>query len=335
MTALTPLWRNALEDHVEVLAWSPDSRELLAGSLAGDAVVLDATTGATNVKLAGHTFGVLSGAWRPDGALLATGGHDGQVRISDGTGSEIAAVALDGWVSRCAWSPGRRPPCRRCRAPAPPPRQRRRAPLVRRARLHRHRSGLDAQRSPRRRHLLRRYRLGRADGRAQPSARLRLEGIPALPRRLPHRPVGGRRLAGRHRAHLAALVGRRPLDVRLPGQGRTPRLRRRRPLDGQRRDITIWPFAGKGPKGTRPARAEERDRHVTTLEWDPRRTRLASGSADGTLILWPAPRRKGQTVRPLEVLEADTGVARAAWSPDGSRLAVAHADGAVQVLVVS
>ncbi len=56
MTIGPPAWRAALDDHVEALAWSPDGTRLAAGSLAGDAVLLDAA-GDVTAKLASHPIG--------------------------------------------------------------------------------------------------------------------------------------------------------------------------------------------------------------------------------------------------------------------------------------
>ena len=38
-------------------------------------------TGERVATLGGHVGGVFALAWRPDGKTLATGGHDGQVRL--------------------------------------------------------------------------------------------------------------------------------------------------------------------------------------------------------------------------------------------------------------
>lgn len=333
MTALNELWRNALADHVEVLTWSPDGRELLAGSLSGDGVVLDATTGAANAKLAGHTFGVLSGAWRPDGAVLATGGHDGLLRLTDRSGVETAVVALDGWVSRLAWSPDG-------------------TSLAAAAGRRLHLLGSDGERRWIAEHAStvtavawapNGRRVGAAcyggiawyEPASGPTAARAFDWKGSL-LSLAVSPTGRWAAAGSQDAtvHIWRLWSGDDLSmsgypakvdhVAFAPDGRWM-------ANACLGDITIWPFAGKGPEGTRPARAEGHDRHVTTLEWQPGGTRLASGSADGAVIIWPAPRRKTQTLRPLAGLDADAGVARVAWSPDGSRLAVAHADGGIQV----
>lgn len=67
---------------ISALRFSPDGSLLAVGSTAGGEVRLYKTdTGERVATLGGHVGGVFALAWRPDGKTLATGGHDGQVRL--------------------------------------------------------------------------------------------------------------------------------------------------------------------------------------------------------------------------------------------------------------
>jgi hypothetical protein len=42
-------------------------------------------------------------------------------------------------------------------------------------------------------------------------------------------------------------------------------------------DLAVWDFAGRGPSGTRPARGEGHDRHITALAWESGGDRMVTG----------------------------------------------------------
>src|SRR4029453_8022923 len=73
------------DDIVNRVAWSPDGRLLVSGSLNGWVNVWDARTGTLIVPLPAHKKFVGSLAFSPDGRFLATGGEDDTVKLGDST----------------------------------------------------------------------------------------------------------------------------------------------------------------------------------------------------------------------------------------------------------
>jgi WD40 repeat protein len=100
-----PVWRVPLTDHVAALAVDPGGELVAAGSLGGDAVVLEARGGAVVAQLAEHPLGVLSLDWSPGGRRLAAGGQDGRVTLWERSGRTVESIELPGWVVSVAWSP--------------------------------------------------------------------------------------------------------------------------------------------------------------------------------------------------------------------------------------
>lgn len=98
-------WRYDLDDHVAAVAGSRDRSAVAVGSLGGDAVVLDATTGEVIDALPDHPGGVLALAWSPDSSLLAVGGQDGEVTLWERSTERRRRLRLDGWVGACSFSP--------------------------------------------------------------------------------------------------------------------------------------------------------------------------------------------------------------------------------------
>ncbi|MGW1404965.1 nSTAND1 domain-containing NTPase [Streptomyces sp. NPDC002403] len=99
----TPAGLNAvLEDRVWSVGWSPHNRIAFA---TNDGLLRIADeAGTTLVELRGE---VIEGcAWSPRGDRVATGGHDGAVRVREAdTGAELTALTgHQDWVGRVAWS---------------------------------------------------------------------------------------------------------------------------------------------------------------------------------------------------------------------------------------
>lgn len=75
---------NSMDGHtanVTALAFSPDGKLLVSGSVDNSVRVWDVETAAQKAKLDGHTDKVNSVAFSPDGTMIASGGDDSKVKI--------------------------------------------------------------------------------------------------------------------------------------------------------------------------------------------------------------------------------------------------------------
>lgn len=333
-----PTWQVHLGDYAAALALSPDGRRVAAGSLAGDAVIIDVATGDAD-KLTDHPFGVSCASWSPDGTRLATAGHDGVIHLYDADAQSVGCVDVDGWVAALAWSPDSQVLAAAAK---------RALTLIDRDGQTVHRYGdvsstitavawaTNGKRvgvtsyggitwydpdtlpndTPSRTHLWKGSLLSLA---IAPNGRWACAGaqdasihlwrlwsgddlsMSGYPSKIEY-------LAFRHDSHwmASACLG----------------------------EITFWDFSGRGPKGTRPASGEAHDRHITALTWQPAANVLASGCADGRIALWPSPRKPGQQLTPSATTVDGSGISALVWHPAGSSLVASRADGTIEHRVI-
>ncbi len=84
-------------------------------------------------------------------------------------------------------------------------------------------------------------------------------------------------------------------------------------------------MSGKGPAGTVPKQLRGHARKVTMLAWQRRGGRLASGDADGNVMVWEPARTNGS----LWGSKPGDAISALAWSPDERAVAIGSADGGV------
>jgi WD40 repeat protein len=329
-----PSWSITLDDHISALDVTPDGRHLLAGSLAGDLAIVDVTTGVVDTKLPSHPLGVLDASWSSDGSRWAAGGQDGILRLGDRTGATQAEHSLGGWVEHVAWSPkgtlaassGRTltvvdgsGDVHRCEPVSSTISAVAWAGNGTRVGVASY-GGLtwfDTDRLPS----------------PAPSRRHEFKGSPLA---LVLSPTGKWACAGYQDSSIHLWPLWSGDDLSMSGYPAKLEHLAFRP-DGRwmasacLAEITWWSFAGKGPKGTRPAVGNAHDARISWLGWQPGGEILASGGLDGRLVLWPSPTSVNDDVEPLHVVDADSEVAMAAWLPSGDGLVVGRRDGSVEL----
>lgn len=308
------LWHVELDDYVEALELDPVGDRLVAGSLAGDAVLLDAVSGERIAALRAHTGGlggVSAVAWSASGDVVATGGHDGVVQLYDRAGRHLAAHDLGGWVAALEWSPvdgWLAAAVGRTLVLLPDPGVPGRSP---------HRFDPVASTITDVAWATNGKRIGvTAYGGVtwyDPDAVPSTEPVRTYPWKgsllsLAMSPTGKWACGGAQDAsvHLWRLWSGD--DLSMSGYPAKIEQLAFRPdgawmAVGCLGEITVWDFGGKGPAGTAPASGEVHDRHITSLAWRSDGAVLASAGADGLVVLWRAPRRQGAMMAPVATFD--------------------------------
>ena len=331
LDAATLKWRVVLEDYVSVLEVAPNLGQAVAGSLAGDVVLVSTSDGSSEV-LQPHEMGALSAAWSSDGRRLAVGGQDGVVRVYDEEGSPVQAIQVSGWATALAWAPeetmlaigaGRS------------------LKVVDENGVELHdfneqmSTVTDVAWSPDG------TRVGAAayagiswhDVAGPRSGRSRRFNWKGSLLALAVSPDGKWACAGAQDStvHLWKLWSGRELS--MGGyHSKIDRLAFR--PDGRRLavaclgDLTVWDFGKRGPAGTTPAASAGHQNHIEDLAWAPSGKWLATGGADGRTIVWPTPNKAGEDLRSVSVFDSEVSTSRLRWVSD-ENLLIARADGEV------
>ncbi len=70
-------------DRATAVAWSPDGKYVVSGSLDKTVQVWSATTGKTRLIYRGHADAIVAVAWSPDGRYIASSSLDDTIQVWD------------------------------------------------------------------------------------------------------------------------------------------------------------------------------------------------------------------------------------------------------------
>jgi len=99
-------WAAELSEYSTSLSVSSDSTLVAVGTAAGELCVFETQTGALRFRVDAHPGGIFAVEWSPKERLLASAGQDGNARIYDAEGKQLAALpGGSAWVEYLAWSP--------------------------------------------------------------------------------------------------------------------------------------------------------------------------------------------------------------------------------------
>jgi WD40 repeat protein len=325
-------WSVELSDHVGVVAWSPAGDVIAAGSMGGEAVLVDAATGCARAQIADHGLGVLDIAWSPDGARVASAGCDGRVVIAGTVDGAVGATASGSGQAHCvAWSPDSR--LLACgigrelivagdgndvvlRASGQPSTvtdvawsaDGRRVGLACYGGVRWYDPARDA---------------------AKPARILEWKGsLLCL-----HVAPDGRHVASGNQdssVHVWRLWSGR--DMEMTGYpAKIDRLAwhpaSRLLAVGGPGDVTVWDFGGSGPEGSVPRQIDAHDERLSALAYAPDGSGLATAAADGWVKVWG-----DSDTAPAASLQVGSGVACLCWAPDSTAMVVGTHDGRLQRL---
>ena len=327
-------WQAETRDHVIALAWSPDSSCLAAAAVAGPITVCDGNTGRIRHVLPGHGFGTTALSWSPQGRILASAGQDGKVKLWDVATGQLHET-LDGgaaWVERVAWSPNG---TLLAAAAARKVRLWNTAGQLVREYANHPSTVADIQWKPGTLELASacygQIGLFHPD-QAEPVRSLKWKGSQLV---LAWSPDGKHMATGDQDSTVHFWIMKTGEDLMMAGY---PVKVRELSWDHTSRYLAtgggampcVWDVSGKGPAGTKPLQFQGHTANVTGLAFQHSGSLLASGGADGQVILW----HPGKHNRALAQAQSDSGITQIAWSPDDQRLAVGTESGSVCAYVL-
>jgi WD40 repeat protein len=328
---LTPYWRIDAGEYVTDLAWSPNGEQLTVAAASGDVLTLDSESGNTTFRVGAHAFGAMTAAWSPDGALLATGGQDGHVRVWSADGAAVyAAKGGAAWVEHVNWSPDGR-----WLSTAS-------GKLVRLWT----RDGALARQLPAHSHTVTGLRWDPTSRELATSAygavrvwTLGLEEVAGPSRTFGHSnallamvwsPDGQVVACGCQDGSVHVWLSATGKDLEMSGYPAKVRVLAWDPASrwlatGGGSEVILWDFSGTGPARSRPALLSRHGKTVTDLAFGIQGL-LASAGADGLTAFWTVRKSGGSLVG---VAEESSGVSRVSWQPGGRFLASGHESGTV------
>jgi WD40 repeat protein len=331
------VWSVNLADHVDVVEVSPDGGTTLAGSLSGDVQLIHSASGAVVATLPTHDLGVLSAAWAPSGALVATGGQDGIVRISTERGATVAEHNLGGWIERLAWGPDGRlaVAAGRTLVVISAAGEAHRFPPVSSTITAVAWSGNSARVGVTSYGGLTWFDVDRLPV-DTPARRHDFKGSPLS---LVLSPSGKWACAGYQDASIHLWPLWSGDDLSMSGYpAKIEHLAFRH--DGNwlasacLAELTWWDFSGKGPRGRAPAVGSSHHVRITWLGWQPRGDLLASGDLAGRLLISPSPASTKRPVEPIYEVDCASAIGSAGWLTGRDGLVVGCHDGSVSRLTL-
>lgn len=353
-TALAERWRADAGDYPAGIAWAPGGALVAVAAAPGPVLLLDGATGEPVGTPAGHADGASCVAWSDDpaGLLLASGGHDGAVRLWRPGGDLVAElVAGAPWVEQVAWSEDGQ-----LLATA--------AGKIVRVWT---REGVLAAELPRQASTVtaigwrpgklalpklatacyggaRLWRIGGGAARAAGGAGTACGQVEEPPQVAAAEWKGsvlaaswspdGRRVATGAQDGLIHIwhpenddkleMGPYPSKVRTMAWSASAGM-----LVTIAGDLLVlWSFTGAGPAGKKPVMLKGHEEEVLAVAAQARGPLLASGDADGVVAVWSPQGRR----RPLTTVDLGDAVERLAWSPGDRVLLAACAGGEVVAL---